>query len=300
MPALTRSELSELNVFVAICRRRSFRLAAAELGVSTSALSHAMRNLEGRLGVKLLNRTSRSVVPTAAGSALAEQLEQGFQCIGAAVDALDRYRSSPVGRLRLNVPRDASRLLLRPILGEFLGSYPDIQLDITVDDHLVDIVAEGYDAGIRYGNTVPRDMIAAPLTGPLRWVVVGSPAYLARRGRPKTPAELMRHACVRMRIGDNSLYKWELNNGKQALELDVPGPLCVNETDVAVDAALNGLGLTYCLERRVAHDIRAGRLEIVLPKWAVTGPPMVMYYPSRRQTPPGLRQLIDMIRAANP
>lgn len=300
MPALTRSELSELNVFVAICRRRSFRLAAAELGVSTSALSHAMRNLEGRLGVKLLNRTSRSVVPTAAGSALAEQLEQGFQCIGAAVDALDRYRSSPVGRLRLNVPRDASRLLLRPILGEFLGSYPDIQLDITVDDHLVDIVAEGYDAGIRYGNTVPRDMIAAPLTGPLRWVVVGSPAYLARRGRPKTPAELMRHACVRMRIGDNSLYKWELNNGKQALELDVPGPLCVNETDVAVDAALNGLGLTYCLERRVAHDIRAGRLEIVLPNWAVTGPPMVMYYPSRRQTPPGLRQLIDMIRAANP
>jgi DNA-binding transcriptional LysR family regulator len=186
MPALTRSELAELNVFVAICRRRSFRLAAPEIGVSTSALSHSMRNLETRLGVKLLNRTSRSVAPTAAGSALAEQLEQGFQCIAAAVDGLDRYRSSPVGRLRLNVPRDASRLLLSPILPTFFGLYPDIQLDLTVDDHLVDIVAEGYDAGIRYGDTAPRDMIVARLTGPLRWVVVGSPTYLARHGRPKT------------------------------------------------------------------------------------------------------------------
>lgn len=299
MPVFNRSDLADLNVFVTICRRRSFRLSAAELGVSTSALSHAMRNLETRLGVKLLNRTSRSVVPTAAGSALAEQLERGFQSIGQALDQLERYRGSPAGRRRLNVPRDASRLLLSPVLPAFVSAYPEIQLDITVDDHLVDIIAEGYDAGIRYGDTVPRDMIAAPLSGPLRWVVVGSPAYLARHGRPARPADLMHHACVRMRIGDNSLYKWDLSNGEQALALDVPGAISANETDVAVDAALNGLALAYCLERRVVPDLQAGRLEIVLPDWAVAGPPMVMYYPSRRQTLPGLRQLIEMIRAAD-
>ncbi|WP_455281065.1 LysR family transcriptional regulator [Cupriavidus necator] len=299
MPAFTRSELADLNVFVTICRRRSFREAAIELGVSTSALSHAMRNLEARLGVKLLNRTSRSVVPTAAGSALAEQLDLGFATIGAAIDHLDRYRTSPVGRLRINVPRDASRLLIGPILPAFFDAYPDIQLEVTVDDRLIDIIADGYDAGIRYGDTVARDMIAVPLTPPLRWVVVGSPAYLARRGRPTKPDDLMRHACIRMRIGDNSLYRWELGNGRQALELDVPGPMSANESDTGVDAALNGVGLAYCLERRVADDIAAGRLEVVLPKWAVAGAPMVMYYPSRRQTLPGLRQLIDMIRAAN-
>jgi DNA-binding transcriptional LysR family regulator len=299
MPAFTRSELADLNVFLTICRRRSFRQSAVELGVSTSALSHTMRKLETRLGVKLLNRTSRSVLPTAAGSALAEQLEKGFETIGAAIDHLERYRTSPVGRLRINVPRDGSRLLISPILPAFLDAYPDIQLDITVDDRLIDIIADGYDAGIRYGDTVAGDMIAVPLTPPLRWVVVGSPAYLARRGRPGRPDDLMRHSCIRMRIGDNSLYRWELGHGSQALELDVPGSMSANESDTVVDAALNGVGLAYCLERRVADDIAAGRLEVVLPEWSVAGPPMVMYYPSRRQTLPGLRQLIDMIRSAN-
>jgi DNA-binding transcriptional LysR family regulator len=299
MPAFTRSELADLNVFVTICRRRSFRQSAVELGVSTSALSHTMRKLETRLGVKLLNRTSRSVLPTAAGGALAEQLEKGFESIGAAIDHLDRYRTSPVGRLRLNVPRDGSRLLLSPVLPAFFEAYPDIQLDITVDDRLVDIIADGYDAGMRYGDTVAGDMIAVPLTPPLRWVIVGSPTYLAQRGRPKKPDDLTRHSCIRMRIGDNSLYRWEISNGRQALELDVPGSMTANESDTAVDAALNGVGLAYCLERRAAADIAAGRLEVVLPKWSIAGPPMVMYYPSRRQTLPGLRQLIDMIRAAN-
>lgn len=299
MPAFTRSELADLNVFLTICRRRSFRQSAVELGVSTSALSHTMRKLETRLGVKLLNRTSRSVLPTAAGSALAEQLEKGFETIGAAIDHLERYRTSPVGRLRINVPRDGSRLLIGPILPAFLDAYPDIQLDITVDDRLIDIIADGFDAGIRYGDTVAGDMIAVPLTPPLRWVVVGSPAYLARRGRPGKPDDLMCHSCIRMRIGDNSLYRWELGHGPQALELDVPGSMSANESDTVVDAALNGVGLAYCLERRVADDIAAGRLEVVLPEWSVAGPPMVMYYPSRRQTLPGLRQLIDMIRSAN-
>ena len=169
MPAFTRSELADLNVFMTIVRRRSFRHSAQELGVSTSALSHSMRNLEARLGVKLLNRTSRSVVPTDAGSALAAKLEDGFQVIGEALGELDAYRTSPVGRLRLNVPRDASRLLLGPVLRRFTEAYPDLQLELSVEDRMVDIVADGYDAGIRYGGTVPQDMVAVPLTGELRW-----------------------------------------------------------------------------------------------------------------------------------
>lgn len=185
MPAFTRSELADLNVFMTIVRRRSFRHSAQELGVSTSALSHSMRNLEARLGVKLLNRTSRSVVPTDAGSALAAKLEDGFQVIGEALGELDAYRTSPVGRLRLNVPRDASRLLLGPVLRRFTEAYPDLQLELSVEDRMVDIVADGYDAGIRYGGTVPQDMVAVPLTGELRWVVAASPDYLARHGVPQ-------------------------------------------------------------------------------------------------------------------
>jgi DNA-binding transcriptional LysR family regulator len=258
-----------------------------------------MKALESRLGVKLLNRTSRSVVPTAAGGELAARLERGFQTIGDALGDLERHRASPVGRLRINVPRDAARLLLAPVLERFVASYPQTQLDITVDDRFVDIVADGYDAGIRYGGRVPKDMVAMPLTGPLRWVVVGSPEYLGRHGRPKLPKDLLQHACMRMRIGDNSVYKWELGAGEKAQEIDVPGSVSVNETDLAVEAALGGVALTYCLELRVANELRAGTLELVLPRWAAPGPAFHMYYPTGRQTPPGLKQLIDTLRAVH-
>jgi len=299
MPAFTRSELADLNVFMAVARRQSFRQAAIELGLTSSALSHSIKNLEARLGVKLLNRTSRSVVPTVAGSALADKLERGFQAIGDALGELDVYRGVPAGRLRINVPRDASRLLLGPMLPEFFATYPDVQLEITVEDRLVDIVGDGYDAGIRYGGTVPQDMVAVPLTRPLRWVVVGSPDYLSRHGRPSQPADLLRHACIRVRIGDNSVYKWELGSGDEACEVDVPGPMSANETETSVRAAIDGVGLAYCLERRVREELEAGMLEVVLAEWAAVGPPFFVYYPSRRQTQPGLRQLIDTIRAAN-
>lgn len=296
MPAFTRSELADLNVFMTIVRRRSFRHAAHELGVSTSALSHSMRNLETRLGVKLLNRTSRSVVPTAAGQALADKLDTGFQSIREALSELDVYRAAPAGRLSLNVPRDAARLLLRPVLKRFCQSYPDIQLEITVEDRLLDIVADGFDAGIRYGSTVPQDMVAVPLTEELRWIVVAAPEYLARHGTPQHPADLLRHRCIRMRLGDNTHYKWELGNGVDAVHVDVPGPLSTNETDATVAAAVDGVGLAYCLEVRVADELRTGTLHAVLPEWASLGPPLCLYYPSRHQAQPGLRQLADMIR----
>jgi len=255
-----------------------------------------MRNLEARLGVKLLNRTSRSVDPTDAGAALAARLAQGFDVIGRALDELDAYRASPVGRLRLNVPRDASRLLLSPVLRRFTDAYPDLKLEVSIEDRMVDIVADGYDAGMRYGPTVPQDMVAVPLTGELRWIVVGSDDYLARRGVPRMPDDLLGHACVRMRLGDDSFYKWELGDGARRVEVDVPGPVSVNETDAAVAAALDGVALAYCLEVRVADELRAGRLRQVLPDWACTGPPLCLYYPSRRQSQPGLRQLAQMIR----
>lgn len=296
MPTLTRGELADLNVFSTICRRQSFRLAAAELGVTTSALSHTMRGLEERLGVKLLHRTSRSLVPTAAGAALVSQLDQGFEFIRTALGELENYRELPVGRLRINIPRDAARLLFNPILAQFNHAYPRIQLEITIDDNMIDIVSSGYDAGVRYGQTVPQDMVAMPLTGKLRWVVVASPAYLEQHGTPQTPLALMDHRCIRMRIGDASIYKWQLGEGEQACELDVPGNFVANETDMIIHAALNHMGLAYCLERYIEPYIQSGQLVPVLQDWAVQGEPIVMYYPSRRQLQPGLKQLIELIR----
>lgn len=299
MPSYSRHDLADLSAFAAICRRGSFRLAATELGVSTSALSHALRNLEDRLGVKLLNRTTRSVAQTEAGSRLAAQLDQSFGEIGEALSELDRYRSAPLGGLRINVPRDASRLLLSPVLARYLDDCPGVKIEVVVDNNMVDIVKAGFDAGIRFGDTVPQDMVCTPLTPPLRWVVVGAPAYFGRHGTPKTPEDLLRHACIRLRLGDQTLYRWELGQPPHAHAIDVPGALIVNETDMALDAALDGIGLAYCLERYAEPHLRAGRLRRVLDEWSPAGAPLVMYYPSRRQLAPALSRLIEAIRGAN-
>jgi DNA-binding transcriptional LysR family regulator len=296
MPNLTRGELADLNVFLTIVRRRSFRLAALDLGLTTSALSHAMRKLEERLEVRLLNRTSRSVAATAAGEELAEALAQGFDTIGGALEALESHRSEPIGRLRINVPRDASLLLVSPALPDFFATSPQVHLEVVVEDRMVDIIADGFDAGIRYGATVPKDMVAVPLTPPLRWVVVGSPGYFEAKGQPSTPDDLYRHSCIQMRIGDNSTYAWELGNDPAMVRLDVPGPMRVNDTDAQIDAALRGIGLAYCLEARILPELKSGALQVALPDWVCVGAPLCMYYASRRQSPPGLRQLVEAIR----
>jgi DNA-binding transcriptional LysR family regulator len=293
-----RAMLADLSIFLTIVRRGSMAQAAIELGVTTSALSHRLRKLEGELNVRLLNRTSRSLTPTEAGAALAAQLSAGFQAIGDALSSLERHRHFPVGRLRLNLLRDAARLVLGPVLPRYVHDFPDMHLDVTVDDHLVDIVAQGFDAGIRYGDRVPQDMVGVALTRPLRWVVVGAPALIARTGRPEEPEDILRMPCVQMRVGDDSGFPWELGNGASMVRVDVRGPLTANETEHAVDAAMRGIGFAYCLERRVQAEIASGALEVVMPRWASDGPPFTIYYPSRRQTPPGLRQLIDTIREA--
>jgi DNA-binding transcriptional LysR family regulator len=298
MRTFDRNLLADLNVFLTIVRRGSLAKAGIELGVSASALSHRLRKLETALNVRLLNRTSRAIRPTEAGAALAQQLETGFRTIADALTGLETHRHLPVGRLKLNILRDAARLVLGPVAPRYAQTYPQMRLDVTVDDHMVDIVAGGFDAGIRYGDRVPLDMVGLALTGPQNWVVVASPELIARVGLPDSPQDLLRRPCIETRVGDDSRFPWELGNGDAMVRLDVRGPLSTNETEQAVDAALRGLGFAYCLERRVAAELAAGALELVLPHWASEGPPFTVYYSSRRQPPPGLRQLIDMIRLA--
>ncbi|WP_138467706.1 LysR substrate-binding domain-containing protein [Poseidonocella sp. HB161398] len=296
MRRFDRALLADLNVFVTIIRRHSMRQAAIELGVTTSAVSHRMRKLEAALGVKLLNRTSRSLTPTEAGAILAARLEVGLKAVDDALSAVAHHREAPAGRLRLNALRDAAKLLIAPVLPDYVRRFPEMQLDVSVDDHLVDIVAEGFDAGIRYGDRVPQDMIGVALSTPLQWVVVGSPELIAREGRPGTPQDLLERPCIEMRVGDNSRYAWELGNGASLMRVDVRGPLCANETAHALDAALGGVGFAYCPVSRIGGELAQGRLEIVLADWASEGPPFTIYYPSRRQVPPGLHELIGAIR----
>lgn len=297
MPSFTRTELADLYAFMVIYRRRSLSAAATELGVTTSALSHTLRRLEEQMGVRLLHRTSRSLAPTTAGAALAGPLADGLDQVEAAVAGMQRFRDVPAGRLRLNVPRDAAHLLIAPVLPLLRETYPELVLDVTVDDAMVDIIAQGFDAGMRYGNTVPQDMVAVPITGELRWVVVGAPAYLKRHGTPQTPADLAQHSCIRMQLGDGSSYHWELlDESGKLIHVNVPGPVSFNETDSMVQAALQGIGLAYCLQWRVARELEQGLLEMVLPQYSVMGPPISMYYASRRQPLPGLKPLMETMR----
>jgi DNA-binding transcriptional LysR family regulator len=293
---LTRSDLADLNAFRLVAHQRSFSRAAVELGVTTSALSHGIRKLEERLGVRLLNRTSRSVVPTEAGVALAERLDSGFREIADALDEVDGFRDRPVGRLRLTVLMDGARLLMSRVLPRFTVAYPDVQVEIAVEDKMVDLVAEGYDAGIRFGGTIPEDFVAVPLGQRLHWVAVAAPKYLNRRAAILDPADLKRHSCIQIRTGQGVIYRWKFRKENEAHAIDVPGSLCVNETTLGIELALAGVGVTYCLEARVAEYVARGKLQIVLPDWAPLEPQFHLYYSSRRQMPPGLRELIDMLK----
>lgn len=291
---LTRSDLADLNAFAEVARLKSFRAAANQLGLSPSALSHAVKGLEGRLGVRLLNRTSRQVSLTSAGEAFFTRLNSGFEEIGCALREINRFRDKPAGRLRLNVLSDGARLLLAEKLPGFLAAYPDISVEVAVDDHLVDIVSAGFDAGIRYGGTVPEDLVSVQLSAPLRWVAVASPGYLRLHRRPDKPEDLQRHMCIQIRTGAGVIYRWEFEKNGQMCAVDVPGQLCVNDTALGIEMALAGHGIMYCVEARVTELIRAGALQIVLPEWAPLAPPFYLYFPGHRHLPPGLRELIDM------
>jgi DNA-binding transcriptional LysR family regulator len=299
---INRADLADLGTFLAIARHRSFRRAGLELGVSASALSHALKAMEARLGVRLVNRTSRSVMLTAAGEGLLASLDTPFAAIGSALDVLNQHRepAKVTGRIRLNVLEHASTLLLAPVLPLFHERHPMIEIDVRVSNDLLDVVEAGADAGIRYGGTVPQDMVAQRLSADLRWVVVGAPAYLDLHGTPDHPRDLAAHRCLRIRLGDERLYRWEFEKADQDTALDVPGAVTLDNTHFALSLAAAGGGLAYLPEPCVGPSVTRGELRVVLADWAPLGPGFHLYYPGRRQLPTGLRLLIDLIRQMKP
>lgn len=293
---MSLTSLADLQSFAAVARLRSFRKAAAELGVSPSALSHALRGLEARLGVRLLNRTTRSVSPTEAGQRLLARLSPTLRELDDALDEINSFRDSPVGTLRLNVPRAAAEYVLAPLATRFLLDNPGLRLEIVADDNLIDIVAAGFDAGVRFGERLAQDMVAVPLGPPQRFVVVGSPAYLAEHGIPRTPQQLSEHRCIRIRFPNGSIYRWEFSRGNEKLEVEVDGPLDVGEMPLMVRAAEDGLGLAYVYEQAAAAALAAGRLVTVLDDWRPPEPGFFLYYPSRRLLPAGLRAFVELLQ----
>ncbi len=293
------SDYAELLAFVAVAEARSFRRAAARLGLSPSALSHTIRALEERLGAKLLNRTTRSVAPTEAGQGLLDRLAPAFADIAGAVQSVRAASARPSGTLRLNLPKLAAELILVPAFGRFARAYPDVRLELMVDDGLTDVA--GFDAGIRPGERVHRDMVAVRVTADLRTAVIGSPGYLAARPPPRTPHDLKDHSCVNYRFaGSGALYRWPFARAGETLEVAVEGALTLNDTDLIRAATLDGAGLACTLEASVADDLAAGRLLRVLEDWCQPFPGFFLYYPGRRQVPPALRVLIDTLRVGGP
>lgn len=297
---LNRADMADLIYFCAIARHHSFSKAAIELGVSASTLSHALKGFEARLGVRLLNRTTKSVTLTAAGESLARAVSEPVATIDAAIEQLNQFRDSPAGRIRLNVAVEAATLLLAPILPIFAERYPDIELDIAASNRIIDVTEERFDAGIRYGGTVPEDMVAQRLSADVRWVVAASPAYLARFGEPQHPDDLHHHRCVSNRLGNNRIYKWEFERGEEQLTIKVPPLLTVDQAETGVVAILQGFGLMYLPEPLISQHVSEGRLRLVLTDWTSSGPGFYIYYSSRHQLPAGLRLLIDLVRELKP
>ena len=291
------SDYAELRAFAAVLRHGGFTRAARHLGLSPSAVSQSVRNLEERLGTRLLHRTTRSVAPTEAGTRLGQRLLPLLDDLDAVPATAARPEGAPAGHLRLNASRFAARHVLAPLVAPFLRLHPGITLEIVVEDALVDIVAQGFDAGIRLGESLEADMIAVPLRPTLRMAVVGSPGYLAAQGTPEHPRDLARHAAIGLTYADGSPYRWELERGDDALVLPVQGPFVCNDPPVRLAAARDGLGLTMCFEDEAAGMLASGQLVRVLADWTPPFPGCFLYHPSRRHTPAPLRAFIDFATA---
>lgn len=290
------TDFANLNAFAAVAEHRSFVRAAAHLGITPSALSQTIRQLEERLGVRLLNRTTRSVAPTTAGERLYQRLRPAVDELDAAVAEAASTRERPAGMLRINAPRTAAIRLIAPRLGRFHRDNPGVILDVTVDDALTDIVAGRFDAGIRLGELLEKDMIAVRLTGELEMMAVASPDYLARHGTPETPDELHNHACLNWRWPtDGSLYRWEFEEDGREFEIAVHGPIIANDIEVVLQAALQGLGIAYASHEWMEGWLKEGKLVRVLERYSPKFPGVYLYHPSRRQQPPALRAFIDCL-----
>ena len=295
---MSSPDLSDLDAFVAVARARSFRGAAGLRSVSASSLSDALRRLEARLGVRLLNRTTRSVTPTEAGERLLERLGPALGEIAGALDAVNSIRDSPAGTLRLNVPSIVARHILPPIACRFLLAHPGVTLEVVAEDSFVDMLAEGFDAGIRYEERIERDMIAVPI-GPRRqrFVIAAAPSYLAARGRPREPRDLLDHACIRHRFPSGRVAPWEFERDGQVIRISPEGPLIATSIEMEIAAAVAGLGVMAMFEEALRPALDSGALVPVMEEWwqGFSGP--FLYYPSRTHMPAPLRAFVDFIKA---
>jgi DNA-binding transcriptional LysR family regulator len=297
-----KANLADLNAFVSVARAGGFRDGARASGVSASGLSEAVRRLEAQLGVRLLNRTTRNVVPTEAGERLLERLTPALSEVEAAIDVAHGLRDRPAGTLKLNVPVSAARLVLPAIVPRFLAAYPDIRLEVIAEESFVDVLAAGCDAGIRYGERLEQDMIAVPI-GPRqqRFSLGAAPAYLDRRGRPAHPRDLLGHACLLGRFPSGATMAWEFERDGKVIKVDVTGPLTVTlggATDLLVDAAIAGTGIVPLFDDWLRPHFESGALEPVLEAWWQSFPGPFLYYPGRRLVPAPLRAFVDFIKAS--
>jgi DNA-binding transcriptional LysR family regulator len=292
--------LADLTAFTVVAHRRSFRKAADQLGVSRSALSHALLSLERGLGARLLHRTTRSVAPTEAGERLLARLTPVLHELGSALDSIGEAEGEPAGTLRINGGGAAVHQLLEAIVPAFLARHPRMALDLVMDGRLIDIVAEGFDAGVRLAEAVPQDMIAVPVGPDIRFLAVAAPDYLKDRQPPRTPDDLRHHRCIRQRLPSGKPYRWEFERHGQAAAVDVSGVLTLDDNGLMVEAAQKGLGIAFVPEPVAASRLRDGRLVAVLEDWCPSIPGLRLYYPGRRHVPAGLRAFIAVAKEFNP
>lgn len=298
-PSILRPSASDLTAFVAVATHRSFRRAADELGTAPSTLSHAMRVLEERLGVRLLNRTTRSVSPTEAGFRLLERLQPALASLDEALDSVTAFQGNGgvvAGTVRINAPPLGVAMLIRDVLPRMAESFPDVTVDLVAEGRLVDIVAGGFDAGLRLTDSIPRDMIAVRFGRPVGFVCVAAPAYLKGTGIPKTPDDLMGHRCIRHRLPGGKLYRWEFERGKQTLMLDPPGAVILDDDRLMAEAAMQGLGIAYVADAAATAALKARQLRQVLSDWMPAKETFAVYYPGHRAVPPALRAFLDVVK----
>ena len=294
---MKRDELNDLAAFVVVADEMSFTRAASKLGISASALSHAMKALEERLGLQLLARTTRKVSTTEAGSRLLQTLRPAFEDISTALIALSDLRDKPAGTLRITMPRHAAISVVWPMMPDFLAAHPDIRIEMTIDEGLTDIIESRYDAGIRFGEKVAKDMVAVRVSHDLRWAVVGSPAYFTNHPLPNTPQDLVEHRCINYRFATSEgLYLWEFEQDGRLFQIRVDGNLIFNDGELILAAALAGQGLGYLLEDQITAHVTEGRLIRVLPEWCPAASGYYLYHPNRRQTPSALAALVNALR----
>lgn len=292
-----KTKISDFEPFIAVATFRSFRLAAEAAGVTSSAMSHSIRQLEERLKIRLFNRTTRSVSLTAAGQQLFDSLSPLFADAMAAVEAINHYRTTPIGTLRINAVRLGGRYRLAPLVAGFIQKYPDVSVEITQDDNLVDIVSSEFDAGVRLSELIEKDMISIPLGKPIRYAVVASPEYLQHHAAPEWPHDLLQHSCIRFRYPGGRRYQWQFGRDQERLDISVQGALEVNDLDIALSLALEGAGISYVLYEMAEPHLRSGALISLLDEWLPELPGFYLYYSNRKFASAAFQAFVEYIKA---